>query len=201
MHGPVPVFIPLRERVERKRSFSPSSVQYRTSASIQDNARESWWPRRVSVIASEQGRWEPIRADGGRVRPNTPESLHTRIIVTATSYQPIDNRFTLHLRLFCWCSSPYHTENKPISRGREVRIHIWLPTKFQWIAVLGIKEKVSSIRTPMLIQGRFERTETNLMPFNPLHPKVFGVKFSLGEIRRIFFTKIRNFKPFKMPEL
>jgi len=36
--------------------------------------------------------------------------------------------------------------------------------------------------------------------FNPLQPKVFWVKFSLREIGRIFFTKIRNFKPFKMPK-
>ena len=36
---------------------------------------------------------------------------------------------------------------------------------------------------------------------NPLQPKVFGVKFSLREIGRIFFlTKIRNFTLFKMPK-
>jgi len=36
---------------------------------------------------------------------------------------------------------------------------------------------------------------------NPLQPKEFGVKFSLREIGRIFFTKIlRNFKLFKMPK-
>ena len=35
---------------------------------------------------------------------------------------------------------------------------------------------------------------------NPLQPKVFGVKFSLREIRSIFLTKIRNFKLFKMPK-
>jgi len=36
---------------------------------------------------------------------------------------------------------------------------------------------------------------------NPLQSKVFEMKFSLREIRRIFLTKIRNFKLFKMPEL
>jgi len=39
------------------------------------------------------------------------------------------------------------------------------------------------------------------MNFNPLQPKVFGVKFSLRETERIFFTKIRKFKLFKMPKL
>ena len=37
--------------------------------------------------------------------------------------------------------------------------------------------------------------------FNALQPKVFGVKFSLREIGRIFFTKIRNFKLFETPKL
>jgi len=32
-------------------------------------------------------------------------------------------------------------------------------------------------------------------------PKVFGVKFSLREIGRIFSIKIRNFKLWKMPKL
>jgi len=36
---------------------------------------------------------------------------------------------------------------------------------------------------------------------NPVQPKVFGVKFSLREIRRIFYSKIRYFKLFKMPKL
>jgi len=36
---------------------------------------------------------------------------------------------------------------------------------------------------------------------NPLQPKVFGVKFRLREIGRIFSTKIRNFKLWKMPKL
>ena len=36
---------------------------------------------------------------------------------------------------------------------------------------------------------------------NPLQPEVFGVKFSLREIGRVFLTKIRNFKLFKMPKL
>ena len=36
---------------------------------------------------------------------------------------------------------------------------------------------------------------------NPLQPKVLGVKFSLREIGRIFFTNIPNFKLFKMPNL
>jgi len=30
------------------------------------------------------------------------------------------------------------------------------------LIIIDIKKKVSSIRTPMLIQGRLERTETNL---------------------------------------
>jgi len=36
---------------------------------------------------------------------------------------------------------------------------------------------------------------------NPLQLKVYGVKFSLSELGRIFFTKIRNCKLFKMPKL
>ena len=32
---------------------------------------------------------------------------------------------------------------------------------------------------------------------NPLQPKVFGVKFSLREIRRIFPIKLPNFKALK----
>jgi len=36
--------------------------------------------------------------------------------------------------------------------------------------------------------------------FNPQQPKVFGVKFSLREIRRIFSIKIRSFKLWKMPK-
>jgi len=33
----------------------------------------------------------------------------------------------------------------------------------------------------------------------PYQPKVFGVKFSLREIERIFYIDIRNFKLWKMP--
>ena len=36
---------------------------------------------------------------------------------------------------------------------------------------------------------------------NPKQPKVFGVKFSLSEIRRIFFIKMRNYKLRKVPKL
>jgi len=36
---------------------------------------------------------------------------------------------------------------------------------------------------------------------NPQQPKVFGVKFSLGEIRGIFHIKLGNFKLWKMPKL
>jgi len=36
---------------------------------------------------------------------------------------------------------------------------------------------------------------------NPLQPKVFGVKFSLREKWKDFFTKTHNFKLFKMPKL
>jgi len=34
----------------------------------------------------------------------------------------------------------------------------------------------------------------------PQQPKVFGVKFSLREIRRIFAIKLRNFELWKMPK-
>ena len=35
---------------------------------------------------------------------------------------------------------------------------------------------------------------------NPWQPKVFGVKFSLREIERIFSIKIRNLASLKMPK-
>ena len=44
-------------------------------------------------------------------------------------------------------------------------------------------------------------SKVEYLHFNLLQPKVFGVKFSLREIRGIFFTKIRNFKLLKMPIL
>jgi len=37
-------------------------------------------------------------------------------------------------------------------------------------------------------------------PFNTQQPKVFGVKFSLREIEKIFPSKTRNFKLWKMPK-
>jgi len=40
----------------------------------------------------------------------------------------------------------------------------------------------------------------NITLVNPLQPEVFGVKFSLREIGRIFFIKIRNFMIWKMPK-
>ena len=40
-----------------------------------------------------------------------------------------------------------------------------------------------------------------LSHINSHQPKVFGVKLSSIEIKRIFSTKIRNFKLFKMPKL
>jgi len=44
--------------------------------------------------------------------------------------------------------------------------------------------------------------EKNLLTsLNTLKPKVFEVKLSLREIGRIFSTKIRNFKLFKMRKL
>jgi len=36
---------------------------------------------------------------------------------------------------------------------------------------------------------------------NPLQPKVFGVKFSLRDFRRIFTIKVRSFKLWKRPKL
>jgi len=40
-----------------------------------------------------------------------------------------------------------------------------------------------------------------LVNFNPKKPKVFGVKFSFRKIGRIFSTKVRNFKLWRMPKL
>ena len=45
--------------------------------------------------------------------------------------------------------------------------------------------------------ARFHFERTFNIFFNPLQPKVFGVKFSLREIGRIFLTKIRSFKLLK----
>jgi len=47
----------------------------------------------------------------------------------------------------------------------------------------------------------FDTISFLLFNLNPLQPKVFGVKFSFREIGRIFLTKIRNLKLFKMPKL
>jgi len=41
---------------------------------------------------------------------------------------------------------------------------------------------------------RGDRANIEYMGLNPKQPKVFGVKFSLREIERIFSIKIRNFK-------
>jgi len=41
----------------------------------------------------------------------------------------------------------------------------------------------------------FDNQVRNSLQMNPQQPKVFGLKFSLREIGRIFFCKIRNFKP------
>ena len=43
------------------------------------------------------------------------------------------------------------------------------------------------------VQGTFK--------LKPLQPKVFGVKFSLREIRKVFPIKLRNFKLREMPKL
>jgi len=40
-----------------------------------------------------------------------------------------------------------------------------------------------------------------LASVNPKQPKVLGLKFSLGDIGRIFAIKICNFKLWKMPKL
>jgi len=37
--------------------------------------------------------------------------------------------------------------------------------------------------------------------FNPQQPKIFGVKFSLRAIKRIFLIKLRNSKLWKMSKL
>jgi len=48
---------------------------------------------------------------------------------------------------------------------------------------------------------KLSRQRKSLLAVNSLQPKVFGVKFSLRETGTIFFTKIRNFKPFKILKL
>jgi len=54
------------------------------------------------------------------------------------------------------------------------------------------------------VQGKIEqkyleqRKETFF--FSPQQPKVFGVKFSLGKIKRVFSVEIRNLKLWKMPK-
>jgi len=42
---------------------------------------------------------------------------------------------------------------------------------------------------------------TTFYLINPQQPKVFGVKFSLGKIRRTFPIILRNFERWKMPKL
>jgi len=41
----------------------------------------------------------------------------------------------------------------------------------------------------------------NVATVNPQQPKVFGAKFRLKEVRRIFLIELRNFKLWKMPKL